>query len=468
MDRIGILVVSYGSRAASMVDAFARSSYDVELYIADKQKNPYNLERAKEHVVIPDLSVEKILEFTKKHAEKISFCAVGPEGPVIKGVRDVLEKETGIPVVCPTKEYALEESKVRQRLLLNECCPGANPRFRVFRKQDYKSDAEAKKDLYAWLDVLDNQVAVKPDLPGYGKGVGVWGDHFNSRDELYHHFMSIYVNDAVIVEEKVDGEESSLQCFCDGRRIEPLPDVRDYKRAFDGDLGPNTGGMGSYKDCGDFLPFMTEADRAREIETAEGILRKLNKGGEEDGLRGVAFYLAYMHSKEGPKILEINSRGGDPEYMNVMPLLKDDYVDVCFDMIDGSLKKLHLKKKATVLTYKVPPAYGGFRDRYPGKVEAGAIDTPIDLRKAYGLCKELKDTLRIYPGSMKTGDDGLYYAAGSRTVACLGIGDSIEDAREVSLEGVKAVKGGALWNRNDVASREHIVKSTAHMKKLRG
>ena len=468
MEKIGILVVSYGSRAAAMVDAFSRSDYVVELYIADKQKNPFNLERATEHVVIPDLSVEKTVEFAKKYEDSISFGIVDSEAPIIKGLRDVMEKEAGIPMVCPTKEFALEESKVRQREIMAECVPEANPRYKVFRKKDYSSDEEMRKDLREWLAELNNQAVVKPDLPGFGKGVGVWGDHFNTFEDLYSHFMTIYGKDSVIVEEKIDGEESSFQCLCDGRTLIGLPDVRDYKRAFDDDAGPNTGGMGSYKDVGDFLPFMTSQDRANEEEIARKLFKYICKGDEEPGLRGISLYLAYMHSKEGSKILEINSRGGDPEFMNVISLLKDDFVDVCFDMIDGCLKKVRIDKKASVLTYKVPASYGGYAERFPGKVDAGEVNTPIDLSKAYQLVKESKGMLKIYPGSMKAGDDGKNYALGSRTVACLGIGDSIEEARETSLKGVKALTGGALWCRGDVASKQHIDKSVKHMKQIRG
>jgi len=468
MEKIGILVVSYGSRAASMVDAFSRSAYGVKLYIVDKQKNPFNLEKAAEHVVIPDLSIEKTVEFAKKHAGEINFGIVDSEAPIIKGLRDVMEKETGIPMVCPTREYALEESKVRQREILAECVPEANPRYKVYRKQDYASEGEMKKDLREWLSELDNQAVVKPDLPGFGKGVGVWGDHFNTFDELYSHFMTIYGKDSVIVEEKIDGEESSYQCLCDGRTLVGLPDVRDYKRAFDDDIGPNTGGMGSYKDVGDFLPYMTAKDREKEEEIAGKLFRHLRNGEEEPGLRGISLYLAFMHAKDGPKILEINSRGGDPEFMNVISLLKDDFVDVCFDMIDGTLRKVWLDKKASVLTYKVPPSYGGFQERFPGKVDPGELNTPVDLSKAYKLCREYDGRLKIYPGSLKVSEDGKNYALGSRTVACLGIGDGIEEAREISLKGVKAISGGALWYRGDIASRQHIEKSVKHMHKLHG
>ena len=467
MEHVGILVVSYGSRAAAMVDAFSQSTYAPDLYIADKQNNPFNRQRAKEHQVIADLSVENILSFAKKHADRISFGIVDSEAPIIKGVRDIVEKETGIPMVCPTKEFALEESKVNQRRIMEKCCPEANPRFKVFRAQDFSGEEEMKKELKAWLAELDSQAVVKPDLPGYGKGVGVWGDHFNSFEELYAHFMSIYGKDAVIVEEKIDGEESSLQCFTDGNRLIPLPDVRDYKRAFEDDAGPNTGGMGSYKDSEDFLPFMTAQDREWEIETAQKMFRFLRKEGEEPGLRGVALYFAYMHGKEGSKILEINSRGGDPEFINVLALLKNDFVDVCFDMIDGCLKNVRLEKKASVLTYKVPASYGGFAQKFPGKVDREDLDSPVDLAAAYKLSKQYAGNLRIYPGSLKLAADGKNYALSSRTVACLGIGEDIETARDISLEGVSAIKGGGLWYRSDVASKSHIAKSVGHMKDLR-
>ncbi len=463
MERVGILVVSYGSRGACLVDTLAKSeNYEPELFIADKQKNPYNLKLAKEQVVIPDLDVEKIFHFAQNNQEKIDFAIIGPEKPIISGIRDKLET-INIPVICPTREYALEESKVNQRKLLAECCPETNPEFKVFDPGEEKGDIREK--VYSWLDEIGNEVAVKPDLPGYGKGVGVWGDHFNSREELFSHFMSIYENNGtVIIEKKVEGEESSFQCFCDGRTIQPFPETRDYKRAFEGDKGPNTGGMGSYKDSQEFLPFMSQADREKEISLVEKIFQKLKSNGKNEGLRGIPFYLAFMHSREGPKILEINSRGGDPEIMNVLPALKNDFVEVCWQMIEGNLGKLNFEKKATVLTYKVPPSYGGFADKFPERVNQEEVDTPINLTKAYELTKE--NNLKIYPGSLEI-RDGKNYALGSRTVASIGIASSIEEAREISLQGLKAIKGGALWYRNDIASQEHINKSIGHMKILR-
>jgi phosphoribosylamine---glycine ligase len=133
MEKKGVLVVSYGAREAAMVDALSRSpNYKVELYIADKQRNPFNVEKASKHVVIPDLNVEAICRFAEANKSEIDFAIVGPEKPIIEGARDQIEKRTGIPVICPKKEYAIEVSKVEQRLLFQEIAPEANPRFKVF------------------------------------------------------------------------------------------------------------------------------------------------------------------------------------------------------------------------------------------------------------------------------------------------------------------------------------------------
>ena len=345
MEKTGVLVVSYGAREAAIVDALSRSpNHQVELFIADKQRNPFNVEKAAKHVVIPDLNVDQICKFAQANKDKIDFVILGSEKPIIDGIRDLIEKSTGIPVICPKQKYAIEASKVEQRLLFEEIAPEANPRFKVFDPKDYSSVDEVKKEVYKWLDELNNQVAVKPDKPTAGKGVGVWGDHFSTREQLYEHFLSNYQYSAVIIEEKVDGEESSSMAFCDGKHLVPLPDTRDYKRAFDDDKGPNTGGMGSYKDTKDYLPFMTSADRETEVVIAQKIFQGWSKKINDDtALRGVPLYLAFMHTHGGPKILEINSRPGDPESINLFPILKDDFVDLCYKMIEGNLNRVRLR-----------------------------------------------------------------------------------------------------------------------------
>lgn len=468
MEKVGVLVVSYGAREAAMVEAFARSpNHKVELYIADKQRNPFNIKKAAKHVVIPDLNVEKICKFAAANKDKIDFAMVGPEKPIIEGVRDLVEQQTDIPVICPKQEYAIEASKVQQRLLFQEIAPEANPRFKIFNPTEYKGTGDVKKAVYNWLDQLENKAVVKPDKPTAGKGVGVWGDHFTTREQLFEHFMSNFQYGTVIIEEKIDGEESSFQALCDGKHFIPLPSVRDYKRAFDGDKGPNTGGMGSYKDSTDALPFLTAAERDCELTLATKIFEKWKtKISDNTALRGVPLYLAFMHTGTGLKVLENNSRPGDPEVINILPVLKDDFVDVCFKILDGNLKRVELEKAATVLTYKVPPTYGGYVDVFPNLVDKATADTPVDLSKAYALADKYGERIRIYPGSMEV-RDGETYALKSRAVGVLGIGENIEEARQISLEGAKAISGGALWNRTDIASKQHIAQSASHMKRLR-
>jgi len=468
MDRVGILVVAYGSRETAMIDAFSRSrEYKAELYVADKQRNLFNLEKATKHVVIPDLNVNEICKFAEANKECIDFGIIGPEKPIIEGVRDVVEKQTGIPLICPKKEYALEESKVRQRLLFQEIAPEVNPRFKVFDPKDYKDTANVRRAVQSWVDELENQAVVKPDKPTAGKGVGVWGDHFSTFEGLFDHFLSNFQYGSVIVEEKVDGEESSFQAFCDGKRLVPLPDTRDYKRAFDGDKGPNTGGMGSYKDNVDVLPFLSQEDREKELEVVEKIFEGWRKKVKDPwGLRGVPLYLAFMHTGRGLKILEDNSRPGDPEIINVLPILKDDFVDICFRILDGSLSSLRFEEKATVVMYKVPPGYGGYAETFPQLVREDEFGKPVDLSGAYKIAGKYADGVRVYPGAMEQ-RGGQTYALKSRAVAVVGVADDLEEARNISLEGLRAIKGGALWNRTDIASREHIEKCMTHLKELR-
>jgi len=460
METIGILVVSYGSREAAMVDAFSRSTkYRVNLYVADRHRNPFNVEKAKKHIVIPDLNVKKITNFAEKNKKNITFGIVGPEKPIIEGIRDLVEKETGIPMICPTKNYAIEKSKIAQRHLFQKIIPTANPRFRIFDPKNYANPLAVKKDLWKWLEELNDQVAIKPDGVTAGKGVGIWGDHFLNRDQLFQHFLSNFQYGPVIVEEKLQGEESSFQAFCDSKHLVALPDTRDYKRAFESDKGSNTGGMGSYKDVDNWLPFMTKSDWLKECEIANRLFEGLKGVGVNPGLRGVPFYLAFIHTRKGIKILENNSRPGDPEIQNLLPILKDDFVEICLRIIEGTLKRVMFKRQATVVTYKVPPTYGGKMEKFTG-------DRRVDLSNAINLSKQFNGKMKIYPGALEL-RNGEIYTLKSRAVCVVGVGDDLPSARETSLKGINAITGGSLWNRMDIASKEHIEKSIIHMKKLR-
>ncbi len=455
----GVLVVSYGARAAVMVDLFERSEHEVDLFIVDKQKNPFNVERAEEHIVDPSLSVDTIVEFAEKNEEKIDFGIVGPEDPIINGVRDEVEEKTSIPIICPTEDFAIEKSKVRQRELMEKVAPDMNPEFKVFDPEEFSSEEEVKEAVYDYLDEIGNDVAIKPDTPAAGKGVGVWGDHFTTREELFkEYFYPNFEDGKVLIERKVEGEEFSLQFISDGEHLIKTPSVRDYKRAFEGEKGPNTGGMGSYKAEGDILPFMDEIDWKKALDTGEKLHEALKEEGSKEGLRGFPLYMAYVCSSDGIKVFEINSRPGDPEVMNILPILKDDFVDVCHKLIDGELNDLEFEDRSTVVTYKVPWDYG--RDEeYKG-------DKKIDLSEAKEMEKEYSEHLRMYPAALEM-EDNEYYAQSSRTIALVGIAETIEKARSISQEAVEKIKGADLRYRSDIASKEHIQKSKDHMADLR-
>ncbi len=455
----GVLVVSYGARAASMVDLFERSEHDVDLFIVDKQKNPFNVERAEEHMVDPSLSVDNIVKFAKEHEDRIDFGIVGPEDPIIGGVRDEVEEKTSISMICPTAEFAIEKSKVRQRKLMEEVAPEMNPEFKIFDPDEFSSKAEVKEAVYDYLDQIGNEVAIKPNTPAAGKGVGVWGDHFTSREKLFEEFFYPNFTDGkVLIERKVEGEEFSLQFISDGEHLIKTPAVRDYKRAFEGEEGPNTGGMGSYKAEGDILPFMGESDWEKALKTGEKLHEVLKKEGDEEDLRGFPLYMAYVCSSDGIKMFEINSRPGDPEIMNILPILKEDFVEVCHKILEGELTSLEFEDRATVLTYKVPWDYGK-DEEYEG-------DKKIDLSAAKEMEEDHSDNLRIYPAALEM-ENGDYYAQSSRTIGLVGIDETIEKARSISQEAVEKIKGADLRYRSDIASEDHIQKSKDHMAELR-
>jgi phosphoribosylamine--glycine ligase len=217
--------------------------------------------------------------------------------------------------------------------------------------------------------------------------------------------------------------------------------------------------MGAYKDVDNWLPFLTKSDWLKECEIANRLFEGLKGAGANPGLRGVPFYLAFIHTRKGIKILENNSRPGDPEIQNLLPILKDDFVEICLRMIDRTLKRVKFERQATVVTYKVPPTYGGKLEKFTG-------DRRVNLSNAINLSKQFNGKMKIYPGALEL-RNGEIYTLKSRAVCVVGVGDDLPSARETSLKGITAITGGSLWNRMDIASKEHIEKSIIHMKKLR-
>jgi phosphoribosylamine--glycine ligase len=197
------------------------------------------------------------------------------------------------------------------------------------------------------------------------------------------------------------------------------------------------------------------------------LFKELRKTASGNDLRGVPFYDAFMHDGKWSKILENNSRPGDPEIQCLLPILEDDFVDICYRMLEGSLSQLKVERKATVVTYMAPPNYGGYSTAFPDRVATNEAGSAVDLVEVEKLVSKSKGEMRVYPGSMEIRDDGKTYALSSRAVCVVGVGGTIREARDTSLKGIKAIKGGALWHRSDIASKEHIDRSIEHMRRLR-
>jgi phosphoribosylamine--glycine ligase len=257
----------------------------------------------------------------------------------------------------------------------------------------------------------------------------VQGDHFQSREEAFAICRDILkAHGSVTVEEKFDGEEFSLQCLCDGKTVVGTPLVQDHKRRFDGDRGPNTGGMGSYSLPDHSMPFLKPSDIEEGLEITRRVAAAILK---ETGspYKGV-MYGGFIATRAGVKLLEYNARFGDPEAMNILPLLKTDFVDICRHMITGTLDqiKIEFESKATVCTYVVPKGYGLPAD-HPDAVSSHAKIEVGDAGAA-----------RLYYSSVDLREDGLYLSS-SRPIGIVGIADTLDAARKIAEEGVKAVKG---------------------------
>jgi phosphoribosylamine--glycine ligase len=437
-----ILLVGNGAREHALAEAILRSDQTPRLFSFMKANNP-GIAALSEKIKLGGYAdLEAITGFAAEN--KIEFAVIGPEDPLNNGVVDALSK-TGIPSVGPTKSLArLETSKSFTRSLVNKYNIPGNPQFKVFKSMD---------GVEAFLNELEG-IVLKPDGLTGGKGVLVQGDHFATKDEALKLCQQILKeSSSVIVEEKFDGEEFSLQCLCDGKTVVATPLVQDHKRRFDGDKGPNTGGMGSYSLPDHSLPFLKPQDLQDGLEITRQVAAALLK---ETGspYKGV-MYGGFIATKGGAKLLEYNARFGDPEAMNILPLLKTDFVEICRHIIAGTLDKLKIEfeHKATVCKYVVPKGYGLPAD-HPDAASSHAKIEVGNVGKA-----------RLYYSSVDKKEDGLYLSA-SRAIGIVGIADTLDEARKIAEEGVKAVKGPVAY-REDIGTDGLIQKRIDHMKKIR-
>lgn len=440
-----ILVVGGGAREHAICDAVCRSK-DAELYSVMSNLNPGIKMMSKDFQQEKETNIENVVSFAKE--KEIDLAIIGPEAPLEVGIVNELNK-ANVKACSPTREAArIETDKEWMRNLLKKYnIPGQ------LRCETFTDSEKAKR----FIEDLDAEIAVKPIGLTGGKGVKISGDHFNGVDEALEYVKEVIDNKIggqakVLIEEKAVGEEFTLQAFSDGKNILPLHAVQDHKRLLPGDKGPNTGGMGSYSCDNGLLPFLSKS----EYEEGAGILQKIVEALNKEGCPYIGpIYGQFMLTINGPKIIEINARFGDPEAMNVLPLLETDFVDLCQAMLDGNLssKKLQLKKKSTVCKYVVPEGYG-VKSMVGEKVyvDEGGIESTGS---------------RLFYASVNKGN-AFIQTTSSRSLAVVGISDTLSSAENICEEALTHVKGDHIFIRHDIGTPELIEKRVKHMNELRG
>jgi phosphoribosylamine--glycine ligase len=254
------------------------------------------------------------------------------------------------------------------------------------------------------------------------------------------------LNGGVVLEERLIGEEFTLQAFVDGTHLIPMPLVQDHKRAFDGDLGPNTGGMGSYSMPDHRLPFVSETDYNKALAIMESTVAAMERTGHP--YKGI-LYGQFMNTARGPKVIEFNARFGDPEAMNVLSLLSSDLSDIVMKITTGSLSAADARfdQEATVCKYIVP---SGYPDS-PARGEPITIGTHTGALLYYANVEERQ-------GKLST--------LSSRTLAFVGVGPTLEEAEQRAERAASAVKGRVRY-RHDIGTRALLERRVAHIKELR-
>ena len=438
-----VLAVGGGAREHAIVEALARSGGTV--FACLKNKNPGIARTAKGFSLVEETDVGKVVQFAQ--AKSAELAIVGPEAPLEVGLTDALISAR-IPVASPSKSAArIETSKSFMRGLLSKYKIRGGVRFAI---------VDSKDELLRKLDELGMNIVVKPIGLTGGKGVKVFGEHMMNREDILEYADEILSKRIggtaqVLLEERLVGEEFTIQAFCDGRKVVPMPAVQDHKRAYEGDKGPNTGGMGSYSQQDGLLPFLRRSEYDSAVRIMGEVVSALRKEGAE--YRG-ALYGQFMLTSDGPKVIEFNARFGDPEAMNVLSLLKSDFMKICQGMADGNLSnsRVEFEKKASVCKYVVPEGYG------TKSLSGERITVDEEAIAAEGAI--------LYYASVNEKDGGVYTTT-SRSVGIVGIAPTIEEAERISENAIKHVSG-RIHVRHDIAKKDMLEAKVRRMEQIRG
>ena len=416
-----ILVIGGGAREHTLVWKLSQSAKVKEIYVA-----PGN---AGTGLIAQNLDIEAAdLEALAQAAQKrkIDLAVVGPEAPLAQGIVD-LPQSRHIPCFGPTQEAArLESSKVFAKELMHKYgIPCA-------KSQRFSSLGEAR----AYLEWQQFPIVVKADGLAAGKGTIV-AESLDEALEALSQIMEQRVfggaGDQVLIEECLEGMEVSLLAFTDGKTVIPMVPACDYKRAFDGDQGPNTGGMGSYSPPKFFDEKMTDG-------VMDTILEPTVKAMAKEGIpyKGV-LYAGLMMTGEGPKALEFNARFGDPESQVIIPRLESDLFEMMLAVIEGTLDRIEIAWSDEACV-GVVLASGG----YPGSYSTGF---PIE-----GLDSVDQEAL-IFHGGTKA-KEGQIVTDGGRVLTVAATGKNIAEAREKVYSNLPRIHFGGCHYRKDISARE--------------
>lgn len=417
-----VLVVGSGAREHCLAERLGQSPRVDEIYSAPGNGGTANLGKNVD-IAVDDL--DSLLEFAL--SENIDFTIVGPEIPLATGIVDKFEAE-GLKIFGPSQELSkLESSKVFAKEMMEKYnIPTA--RFKVFDNLDLAK---------SYLEERDAPVVVKADGLAAGKGVIVCKDKEEAKQAVETMMVDKKFGEAgnkIIIEDCLFGQELSVLVFTDGETIIPLVGSQDHKRAFDGDQGPNTGGMGAYAPT----PLL---DSESFDQVIENIFRPLVEGLRKEGkiYKGI-IYAGLMISGKKMNVLEFNVRLGDPEAQVILPKLKGDLADIFLKATNSKLSEIEVEwdKRACIC---VVLASGG----YPGKYQKGKEIKGIEESR------KQKDILIYHAGTKKM--DGKFLTNGGRVLSVVALGGTLQEAKDKAYQAVNKISFEGMQYRKDIGDK---------------